>query len=131
MLNLIKTPSNVVDIKLNTEKRTTINHEQQFNIIKEAIKKSTNISELMSKLNTIADENKDLLSDNRGYRTKILIDSTRSIKREYPESDIVFIEHPHPKVSFEVCARGVLPFIMKHSNLRGCTLHYVSKGKYS
>lgn len=102
-----------------------ISHDQQFNAIKEAIKKSTNISELMGKLNTIADDNKLLLSDSKGYSTKMLIDSTRSIKRDYPESDIVFIEHPEKM--FDVCARGVLPFIIKHSDLRGCTLHYVSK----
>lgn len=96
------------------------NQEQQFNAIKEAIKKSTNINELMCKLNTISD-------DNKGRETKLLVDHTRNIKRDYPETDIVFIERPD-KV-FDVCARGALPFIIKYyKDMKGCTLHYVARG---
>lgn len=95
-----------------------VNHEQPFHQIKAAIKKSTDIDELMCKLNTIA-------ADNSGYATKFLVDSTRSIKRDYPEADIVFIEHPEE--IFDVCTRGTLSLVMQYSDLKGCTFHYVSK----
>ena len=99
-----------------------INHEQPFHEIKDAIKKSSDIEELMGKLNTIA-------ADNTGYATKFLVDSTRSIKRDYPEADIVFIEYPEE--IFDVCTRGTLSLVMQYSNLERCTFHYVSKGKNS
>lgn len=99
-----------------------INHEQPFDEIKAAIRKSIDIDELMSKLNTIA-------ADHSGYSTKFLVDSTRSIKRDYPEADIVFIEHPE-KI-FDVCTRDTLCLVMNYSDLKGCTFHYVSKGKNS
>ena len=99
-----------------------INHEQPFDAIKVAIRKSSGIDDLMCKLNTIAAENK-------GYTTKFLVDSTRSIKRDYPEADIVFIEHPER--IFDVCTRGTLSLMMQHSDLEGCTFHYVAKGKNS
>lgn len=94
-----------------------VNHEQPFDEIKSAIKKSLDMDELMSKLNTISANNKD-------YSTHFLVDSARRIKIDYPEADIVFIEHPS-KV-FDVCTRGTLSLVMKYSDLKGCTFHYVA-----